>query len=99
VELLKSKLLVIRPTPQELIPSISSNRKKRKIVEWEWIEESILEQRTKLFETCGNVQGIDQCHSIMDSRFQGNFFSQNLVFLLNLKVEDHPSPYFFFWMV
>ncbi|KAF7113577.1 hypothetical protein RHSIM_RhsimUnG0111900 [Rhododendron simsii] len=70
---------------------------KRKSNDSNWIDKSVYEQRTKLFETYGIIHRFE-CLFIMDSGSQGNYVSQQLVSFLNLPTEYLPKPYNVSWV-
>ncbi|KAG5542635.1 hypothetical protein RHGRI_022226 [Rhododendron griersonianum] len=76
-------------------PTVNSN--KRKVNDWDWFDESILKQRTKIFKTYGVIRG-SECSFVMDSGSAGNYVSENLVSFLNLSIEDLASPYHVCWV-
>ncbi|KAF7112938.1 hypothetical protein RHSIM_RhsimUnG0177700 [Rhododendron simsii] len=60
------KLLTTRNSPQLHISSLTVNSKKQKVDDWDWLDESVLKQRTKIFETYGVIRGTE-CSFVMDS--------------------------------
>lgn len=93
----ESKEFTTCSAPQLLPSSTTLVSKRPRFDDWDWIEELIIEQRTKLFETYGSIRGFEG-HFIMDSGSQGNLVSQYLVSRLNLPIEDIPSPYYVQWL-
>lgn len=91
------KLLTTRNAPQLHTSSLTVNSKKRKVDDWDWLDESVLKQRTRIFETYGVIRG-SECSFVMDSGSAGNYVSENLVSFLNLPTEDLASPYHVRWV-
>ncbi|KAF7149776.1 hypothetical protein RHSIM_Rhsim02G0135300 [Rhododendron simsii] len=91
------KLLTTRNAPQLHTPSLNVNSKKQKVDDWDWLDELVLKQRTRIFETYGVIRG-SECSFVMDSGSAGNYVSENLVSLLNLSTEDLVSPYHVHWV-
>ncbi|KAF7112278.1 hypothetical protein RHSIM_RhsimUnG0245700 [Rhododendron simsii] len=91
------KLLTTRNSPQLHISSLTVNSKKRKVDDWDWLDESVLKQRTKIFETYGVIRGTE-CSFVMDSGSGGSYVSANLVSFFNLSTEDLANPYHVLWV-
>ena len=64
---------------------------KQKSEDTDWMEEAVIEQRTKVFKVCGVVNGLE-CVFLIDSGSQTNCVSDSLVSYLHLPTEylDHP---------
>jgi hypothetical protein len=86
------KLLTARNVPQFHPSNPTVNSNKRKVDNWDWLDESVLKQRTRIFETYGVIRG-SECSFVMDSGSAGNYVSENLVSFLNLPTEDLAKEY------
>ncbi|KAF7152640.1 hypothetical protein RHSIM_Rhsim01G0065000 [Rhododendron simsii] len=91
------KLLTARNVPQFHPSNPTVNSNKQKVDDWDWLDESVVKQHTKIFETYGVIRG-SECSFVMDSGSTGNYVSENLVSFLNLPTEDLASPYHVRWV-
>ncbi|KAG5520294.1 hypothetical protein RHGRI_033009 [Rhododendron griersonianum] len=66
VELEELKLLTARNATQLRPSSPTVNSNKRKVDDWDWLDESVLKQHTGIFETYEVIRG-SECSFVMDS--------------------------------